>query len=95
MTQRLIVRDRLLNAITSRGTSLASVETLYPTSVQFGGLPDDDLLETCFGHAKFGEDNSDSSDLDEFRMVRGRCKPGFMILVLLHSEDWIEASKRL
>ncbi len=39
--------------------------------MHFGGLPEGGLLETGFGHAKLGEYNSDSSDLDESAPAAG------------------------
>ena len=59
------------------GTVLASVNALYFLHrVRFGGLPVGGLLGTGLGQADLGVDTSDSSDLEESLMVRGRCKRG-------------------
>ena len=59
------------------GIVLASVKAFYFLHrVRFGGLPERGLLGTGLGQADLGEDTSDSSDLDESRMVRDRCKRG-------------------
>jgi len=58
------------------GTALASVRAFYFLHrVRFGGRPEGGLLDTGHGHTS-REDASDSSETDEPRPVRTRCKRG-------------------
>ncbi len=47
---------------------------LLSPSCAFCGLPEGGLLDTGPAHTASGEEASDSSDWDEFRVVRGKCK---------------------
>ena len=69
-----ILQKHWLSALES--TVLASVKAFYfLRRIHFGGLliclSKRGLFENSLGHTKVGEDDTDSSDLEESRTVRG------------------------